>query len=667
MGWLISVSAGLAFLFPLKYIREKLFAKDSCFYSLMSFFNLAFVMYIYQPSLGYKPGLLVYFIIAQALGLALVKLVDLGGTLTFKTNLIYFFMIVMSLAWFTSLNPGWYSVHDWKYYNFIFFIAVVLVFYLGVRKNAQMGLPEKSHLNILGWNVRKNSISYFFAFSMIAFSINTLFNYDPFHYSFFLGPVADLVGGKSLLVNINAQYGVLIFYFLRFFFYFMPLGFVSFSAVLAFLTGVQYLLFFFIVRKLFKSEILSFFSLIVLLLINHFAQFNDGILFPSVGPLRFGHIYVLMALILLRNQNPQKRNRFYLLESLVVGISFFWSFEVCFYIVFSYFCLLLFESISVGKGFKFDLPLFLKRQFWIMGCILGIGLLIYLDVFRRTFEWPHWSYYFDFVSNYKNGFGMLELPAIGYWWIFVATLYFSLFAVIGISAGKNKTLPQNLNAIFLLTIYGILQFTYYFGRAHSNNLFHLSMPVILLVIFWLYFSRYDDPSSVPGTVKKLGYGISVLLIAFYLQKTTDFAIQKINKQPQSIVVMLNRILNLPNVFHSLDANIQQVTQLMMKYSGYSKSLVYFFGETGLSVEMSSGIVNVYPFSDTIQPTVSDGAMERIKAFKPELKIGDCIYTTNPNDFEKVLFDKLASRFDLKLMETQNSVSVYKIMGERKSS
>jgi hypothetical protein len=577
-------------------------------------------------------------------------------------------MIALSLAWFTKLNPDWYRIGDWKYYNYLFFATIVLLFFFGISPASKVDVSSPPYWSVFDLKVQKKIIYYCLAFILIAFSINTQFGYDPFHYSFYLGPVADLMGGKSLLVNINAQYGVLVIYFLRFFFYFLPLGFVSFSIILAILTGIQYFLFFFIARKLFASELLAFFSLVVLLLINHFAQYNDGVLFPSVGPLRFGHVYILAALILLRDQYPLKKNLFLFLENIVVGISFFWSFEVCFYIVFAYLGFLFYESFDFKNKLKFNFGFFLKRILVLAGCVLVVACFLYLDIFLRTHEWPHWSYYFDFVLSYKNGFGMLELPGIGWWWLFVGVYFFSLFAIFGISLNKNKVLPPNLNVVLLVTVYGILHFTYYFGRAASNNLFHVSMPTIFLVIYWLYFVRRYDPPSIPGVFKKLGYALTVFFVALFLQKTTDLALEKIKRQPTSVSVMLNRVYT--NLFiqcHSVDPNILQTMQLMKKYSGDAKSLVYFLGDAGVNLSMASGIVNAYPYNDTIQPTVSSTALERIKSFNPELKIGDCIYTTNPGGFEKELFDKIAARFDLKLMETQNNVEVYKIMGERKTS
>ena len=668
LGWLISSLAGTVCIFLMKYFRKKFFPKESCFYLVFAFLNIAFLFYLLLPSQWSKPGLLVYFVILQALGFGITQFTDKFGTLSAKTNILCLLSFALGFAWFTKLYPDWYRIDDWKFYNYLFFAGIVCLFLFGIPRISQTGASDRPYWTLLNLKIQKGILLYCLAFFIIAFSINTLFNYDPYHYSFYLGPVADLAGGKSLLVNINAQYGVLVIYFLRFLFLFLPIGFVSFSIILATLTGVQYLIFYFIVRKLFGSGPLAFFALLALLLINHFAQYNGGILYPSVGPLHFGFIYVLMALIILRNEFPQKRNLLLRFETLVVAIAFFWSMEVCTWVVVSYVSFLLYESSDFKKGLKFNLDLFLKAVFPLVGWILAIAGFLYADVFRRTHEWPHWSYYLDYISSYTGGSNMLQLPGMGYWWLVVAIFYFSLYAIVGIKLSKERFIPPNFNVIVLLTFYGILQFTYYFGRANWNNLLHISMPSILLVIYWLYFIRRYDPALIPGAVKKPGYALAVFLVAFFLQKTPDLAIGKIKMQPTSVSVMLSRIYT--NLFiqnHSVDPNVLQVVQLMKKYSGDAKSLVYFLGDSGLNVSMASGIINTYPYSDTDQPRYSPFAMKRILTFDPHLKAGDYIYTMNPIGFEKQLFDNLVARFDMELAETIDGISVYKIIGERKSS
>ena len=661
-GWIISVGSGTALSFLWKFIREKLFPKESCLYSVLAFCNLAYVFYIYLPSQWDKPGLLKSFLIFQLLWAAGARLLDAIGPLSLKTNVLYFFMMALALGWLNMLFPGWYRVDDWNRFNYLFFATIFGFLVFGIRPSADNPQP---YWAFQGLNIPKNILSYLLAFILIGSSINTFFNYDPHHYSFYLGPVTDLAGGKSLLVNIHSQYGIFVIYFLRIFFYFLPMGYISFSLVLALLTGAQYFLFFFVVRKIFQSEILAFFSLIVLLMINHLAQENAGILFPSVGALRFGFIYVLMALIVVRNQRPQKTNLILWVESVVVGIAFFWSLEVCVYVVLSYFGLLIYECVDFKNNFKPDFHAFLKRSGMLGICLVVFAALLYMDVFRRTGEWPNWNFYFDYLNTYGNGYDMLPLPPLGYWWLVTCLFYFSLFAIIGILLGKKeKFIPANLNVMIILTFCGILQFTYYFRRAHTMNLYHVSMPAILLGIYWIYFVRRYNPPSMPIILKKLGYGAVALLTGFFLQKPANLAIQKLNFQPVSVMPMIGRVLTLPAKLHNADTFILQAAGLMDKYSGNTKSVVYFLGNAGFEISMYSGRINRYPYNDIVQPTLSPLAMTQILSFDPHIKPGEYIYASSPDGFEKKLFDGITSRFDLDLVEQANGISVYKVAGEK---
>ena len=92
------------------------------------------------------------------------------------------------------------------------------------------------------------------------------------------------------------------------------------------------------------------------------------------------------------------------MESAVVAFAAFWSFEVCVYTLPPYLGLILYESIRRDKVLKVDWGSLKKRMIVLMGFCLLFLCFIYADVYRRTNEWPHWSYYFDYISLYKNGF-----------------------------------------------------------------------------------------------------------------------------------------------------------------------------------------------------------------------------------------------------------------------
>ena len=484
IGWMIALLTSVAAIFPLKFIREKWFAKESSLFPLLALANLAFALYLYHPAQWSKPNLLIYFLLVQPIVFLSALLLDRRGAYWTKVNLLYVLMVLLGLGWVTLVAPGWWRMDDWKIHNYVLFVLVVAAVLLGARSISR---PEKALP--VDWTfgnirVRKSLLLYLLAFLTIGFCINTLFNYDPHHYSYYLGPVMDLAGGKSLLVNINCQYGVLVIYFLRFCFFFLPVSLVSFSLLLVIITTIQYLLFYFVARHLLRSEPLAFSALVVLLIVQHLAQINLGILFPSVGPLRFGFIYVLMALIILRNRYPARRDLLLWMETLVTGTAFFWSLEVCVYVVLPYLGLLFFESFDFRGQFRFQTQEFFRRLGMLTGCILLTGGLLYLDVFRRSGEWPHWSYYLDYLTTYGNGYGMLQLPPLHAWWVVVFILYFSFFAILGILFSKTKPLPPNLNVVVILLFCGILEFTYYCAPSpHQQSVpsFHAADPAVLLL------------------------------------------------------------------------------------------------------------------------------------------------------------------------------------------
>jgi len=302
-------------------------------------------------------------------------------------------------------------------------------------------------------------------------------------------------------------------------------------------------------------------------------------------------------------------------------------------------------------------------------CLVVLLALFYLDVYRRTGEWPHWNYYLDFVATYGNGYDMLPLPPLGPWWVVTLVFYFSFFTILGLWLGRVKNLPPHFNMIVLLTFCGILQFTYYFRRAHIQNLLHISMPAILLSVYWLYVVRVFKPMSMPVVLKRWGYGFIALLTAFFIQPTVDLCVAKLKFQPVSVSPMVGRLLSLPQQWHNADPYVVQAAGLMDKYSGKNRSLVYFLGKAGFEVSMYSGRTNRYPYNDVVQPTLSPLAMERILAFDPHLKVGEYIYSSTlaQENFEKKLFDGLAAKFNLELVEQTNGLLVYKVLGEKSAS
>ena len=81
------------------------------------------------------------------------------------------------------------------------------------------------------------------------------FHVDPAHSNFYLGPTTDLMLGKSLLVDINAQYGVGVIYFLAALFEarLAPFSYQGLSLVVSVLYAIQFAAVYWLLRWLTKS------------------------------------------------------------------------------------------------------------------------------------------------------------------------------------------------------------------------------------------------------------------------------------------------------------------------------------------------------------------------------------------------------------------------------
>jgi len=316
---------------------------------------------------------------------------------------------------------------------------------------------------------------------------------DPYHYNYYLGPVNDILNGKTMLVDINCQYGVGIVYFIALIFELLPipLNYQGFSLVLNILLVAQYALVYLLVRHVLESRPAAITALILALAATYYSQEYT---LPSTGPLRFAIPYVLLAILAVRDRNnPRARITVYAL----IGLAALWSFETFIYTLTTYLCVECYALLRSSHGLRHKLrhlvPLLGGPCITIAFCHLALALFTYL----RAGVWPEWDHYFDYIFLYSTkGFGQLPIEAWHPWALYVAVYFLSLILLLykALSASSNDAGPYPF--IAGLTGLGIAQFTYYLGRSHPNNLYHICIPLICLVVFWLV-SMQRDTRRVP--------------------------------------------------------------------------------------------------------------------------------------------------------------------------
>ncbi|HEY5039686.1 MAG TPA: hypothetical protein VIJ93_11490, partial [bacterium] len=276
LGWVFVPMAGWVFTGLLEKFRKKWIGDKPSFYHILALANFILVLFLFHPRWTVPLGCFTrfsLFLFVEFIGLwfAAKKKDKPGSSLTGLGDPYYFWMMGLAVAWLFNIKADLGGVVIKHPLNYLILIGGFCAFHLGIPKFSSLGknsLSDKISVRKIIERLLIYGVVFLVIFYLVA---DSRLKYDKYHFSYYLGPLSDLLNGKSLLFNINAQYGVLVFYFLKFLFQFIPLGYTSFSLVDIILTVIQYFLFYFIARRLFKGWPIPLFSLLALLLINHFA------------------------------------------------------------------------------------------------------------------------------------------------------------------------------------------------------------------------------------------------------------------------------------------------------------------------------------------------------------------------------------------------------------
>jgi hypothetical protein len=245
---------------------------------------------------------------------------------------------------------------------------------------------------------------------------------------------------------------------------------------------------------------------------------------------------------------------------------------------------------------------------------------------------------------------------------------------------KKADRPAHFNALVFLTFYGIFQFFYFLGRAHPNNLFHISMPSILLSAYWLYWLQTAKSKFViPSIIKKSVFVLSAMGLIIYLPFLVPQAGIKLSQSLKLLPSFPQKAWAAARDIPRDDDFAKNAGLLMNRYSGSKKELIYLFGDRDLEVSMYTHRINIFPYNDIAQVSICPPALHRVVFYQPLISIGDYIYTSKDMDrsyydmsngklylsyFEKTLLYQLAHSFNLKFIEQQNGISVYRVGGPR---
>jgi hypothetical protein len=332
---------------------------------------------------------------------------------------------------------------------------------------------------------------------LLTFDFNQYYGRLRIDQDYYVGPANAILHGSPMLVDTFAQYGVGVMYFLAGIFEVLPIGYGSFQLINGLLTALELVLIYLVLRVGCRSQRYALLGTSACLVAHVLTGEDVHIRWASVGFLRFGPPWVLIALAVLAAKYPERRRTLNVAMLVLVGISAIWSFETFLYTIAAYLAVVALELV-LQDGSGRERTRRAGRQLVLLASVVVASHAIFA-VATRVFagQWPDWSGYLAYVRLYGwTGFGTM---LIGPWSLsyLIAALYFASTAGLMFVTLEQKAFASarrvELTAIATTTAFGILSFTYFLGRSHPNNLHHIAPAAIVLSVLWVSLLARHTP------------------------------------------------------------------------------------------------------------------------------------------------------------------------------
>ncbi len=366
-------------------------------------------------------------------------------------------------------------------------------------------------------------------------------------HDFFLGPANDVRHGRYMLVDVYSQYGVLVIYFLAAALHFLSFGYGSLMLLLGVLTSVGTLAIYVVLKTATRSIVLAGAGTFVATMSGPIATVGRVTQYPSIGFLRFGITWLIVAALVLAYRRAQGARAPMAAAYVLVGISSIWSFEVAFYSIGTF--VVVVTAVALTHG---DVRSALRPLALCAGCVIAaIVLLVIATVVGRDTR-PHLGGYIDFIRLYSSGgFGTVPVAdwSLGYPMCAGYAVSFIAIGVIILRArGSQLAEPSTLVPLVATTTFGALSFTYFLGRSDPNNLTHISPPFVAMIALW---TALAGRSWICGRHVVSGAVVLVVLWSGALLTTLQWSALERKGPDSALAAILSPIDGKPSLRHEI--------------------------------------------------------------------------------------------------------------------
>jgi hypothetical protein len=506
------------------------------------------------------------------------------------------------------------------------------------------------------------------------------------HHNTFLGPVNDVLGGRTVLVDTYAIYGVGSTYFLAGLFELVPIGYGTFGLLTAAGLAVMYAGAYAILRLAGCSQVLAVTVMAAAIASSVYDTVATPATFPSLGAIRWGFGYLLVLLALWSSRNERWAPALRVATVAIVGISSIWSFEVFVYTGITYAALVAYWATMrrPGEGWLRSVGKMLAPA--VVACVAA-HLALALWTLVQAGQLPDWGPYFAIVREYSIGpHDRVVAPP---WWLGIpvgAFLFASAVAVGAIVSRLPRFESENravLLAIAGMTAFGVATFTYAVRFSSGDYLSRADLPAVMIMALWIHLAWHSGLARPARTALAItGFWLAALLI---VTGWGDFE-REAARAPL--------VAALPGNGHSVEGDVSHAwsnpaiqprtataeTLLDRYWPDQQQALVLLFPDMSVEVLMRSGRVNLLPVSSSLADNVIvEETWERVRPVVDQIEPGTLMLTEGfyltpgatrdyivgdsaPLELEQLIIDRIQQRFRLEPVARER-VGYDKVMGD----
>jgi hypothetical protein len=335
------------------------------------------------------------------------------------------------------------------------------------------------------WRRRLFDVGFCVVLAMVVFEVGLPTPVDVFvdHQNFYLGPLNDMAHGRTMLVDVWAQYGVGVYYVLLAALSVLPFNHGGLVLLMSTLMAAQYVFVYATLRIAVRSQALVIVAVGAAVMANIFGNLGPYSGFPSVGPVRFGLPYLVVAAAVAAARWPQCARAMRAGQLVVIAIAAVWSIETFVYTAVTWFALA--ALVAFGRR-RAGLRVFVREL--AAAAAVSVGAVSALTIGTRIAAgvWPDWGGYFAYIlvfaaSDHYHDTLDFWSPAL----LMAAAIFLSAVGVVSVARDERvRVSAPVLAGLAGFSGFAASTFTYFLGRSHPNNLLNLLLPFCALGCLW---------------------------------------------------------------------------------------------------------------------------------------------------------------------------------------